>query len=412
MTASANNLSSLISVMQSFQRLFFVLTAILIATPAFAYREIGEISVTADTRMIPIHVSANTPELNALALRAFSTHGRYHIVPSSAAYDIRFTLAGANQVRVDVVKGLAGAVIASETVSGTSNRNALLRAADVAVAKTNNLGLRGYFASKLVFIGEATGHKEVYVSDLFFGEMRRITGDRAIALMPRWAPDGQKVIYTSFLHSFPDIFLLDLAANQRTTFESFRGTNIGAHFSRDGRHVAMILTGSGSSEIWVSDAFGHGLSRRTHNETVKSSPCWSPDGSQIVFAQYPGPQLYLMPASGGGERRITSGALSTYCAEPDWSQAAPSKIALTVRSGTHYQIAVYDLAKGSGQMVSKAPFDGIEPCWLPDGRHLVYSARSAAVSVVSLLDTETGKSTPLSSLGFGSTLQANVLPPR
>ena len=101
-------------------------------------------------------------------------------------------------MRVDIAKG-DGQVVASEVVSGTSTRNALLRAADVAVEKTNGLGLRGYFASKLVFVGEATGHPEVYVGDLFFGESRRITGDRVIALFPRWAPDGRE----GDLHELP-----------------------------------------------------------------------------------------------------------------------------------------------------------------------------------------------------------------
>ena len=139
--------------------------------------------VAADNRTIPVRVSADTPELNSLALQAFGSHGRYHVVASGYIYDIRFSLAGPAQVRVDVTKG-AGEPVASEIVSGTGERKALLRAADFAVEKTNGLGLRGYFASRLVFIGRATGHQEVYKGDLFFGEVRQITHDRAIAMMP------------------------------------------------------------------------------------------------------------------------------------------------------------------------------------------------------------------------------------
>src|ERR1019366_3946 len=121
---------------------------------------------------------------------AFGSHGRYRVVASGFLYDIRFALLGGDQVRVEVTRGLDGAAIASEVVAGTSPRNALLAAADVAVARTSGLGLRGYFTSRLAFIGERTGHKEIYVSDLFFGEVRQITNDRAIALAPRWSPDG------------------------------------------------------------------------------------------------------------------------------------------------------------------------------------------------------------------------------
>ncbi len=170
----------------------------------------------------------------------------------------------------------------------------------VAVEKTNGLGLRGFFASRLVFIGERTGHQEIYTADLFFGDVRQITHDRAIAMTPRWAPDGEKVIYTSFFKSgSPDIFEIDLGTYQRTTFVSFKGTNSGAHFSPDGRQVAMVLSGEGEPEIYVSNANGRNVSRRTHSDEVKASPCWSPDGTRLVFTMQPGPQLYVMAASGG-----------------------------------------------------------------------------------------------------------------
>jgi TolB protein len=382
--------------------------SIAIAAPALAQRDIGTVEVLADNRTIPVRVSGATPELNALALQAFGSHGRYHLVASGYAYDIRFSPAGPLQARVDISRGYGGGTVASEVVSGTSARNALLAAADVAVAKTNGLGLRGFFTSKLVFIGERTGHKEVYTSDLFFGDVTQVTRDRAIAMTPRWSPDGEKIIYTSFFKSgFPDIFEIDLAGYQRTTFVSFKGTNSGAHFSPDGRQVAMVLSGEGEPEIYVSNAFGRGVSRRTRSDEVKASPCWSPDGSRLVFAMAPGPQLYVMSASGGMPQRV-SFDLGRFCAEPDWSRAAPEKIAFTMRVGSNYQIGVLDLSRREGGQVSHAAFDGVEPSWLPDGRHLVYTALDSYRSRVSLLDTETGRSTPLSPSSFGSTLQASV----
>jgi len=46
-------------------------------------------------------------------------------------------------------------------------------------------------------------------------------------------------------------------------------------------------------------------------------------------------------------------------------------------------------------VASKASFDGVEPSWLADGRHLVYTARDRVSSVLCVLDTETGASTRL-----------------
>jgi TolB protein len=384
--------------------------ALVLAAPAIAQRDIGEVEVVADSRTIPVRVSGATQEMNALALQAFGSHGRYHLVASGYLFDIAFSPAGPSQVRVDISRGFGGGTVASEVVSGESMRQALLAAADVAVAKTNNLGLRGYFTSKLVFIGERTGHEEIYTSDLFFGDVKQITHDRAIAMTPRWSPDGEKVIYTSFFRSgFPDIFTIDLSTYQRTTFVSFKGTNSGAHFSPDGRQVAMVLSGEGEPEIYVSNAYGRGVSRRTHSEMTKASPCWSPDGSRLIFAMGdPSPQLYVMGAAGGYPQRVSYNT-ARYCAEPDWSRAAPDKVAFTMRNDRgSYQIGVLTLSQQHGEQVSKAPFDGVEPSWLPDGRHLVYTARTGYTSRVCILDTETGKSTPISPSSFGAALQANV----
>jgi TolB protein len=168
-----------------------------------------------------------------------------------------------------------------------------------------------------------------------------------------------------------------------------------------------VLSGEGEPEIYVSNTQGRGIARRTHSDMTKASPCWSPDGTRIIFAMQPGPQLYLIPSSGGTPQRV-SFDVGSYCAEPDWSRAAPDKVAFTMKVGGNYQIGVLDLSRRSGEQVSKAPFDGVEPSWLPDGRHLVYTARNSVVSRVSILDTETGKSTAVSPSAFGLALQASV----
>jgi TolB protein len=384
---------------------------LVLAAPLLAQRNIGDVEVAFDNRTLPVRVSANTPELNALALQAFGVHGRYREVQNGYAFDIRFSEVGPTQVRVDVTRKL-GDPVASATLAGTSARNALLRAADLAVEKTNGLGLRGFFASRLAWVGQGSGHDEIYTGDLFFGGVKQITHDRSITFTPRWSPDGMKIIYTSYYHSgSPDIFLINLATYERSTFVSFRGSNSGARFSPSGSQVAMVLSGEGPTEIYVSNAQGHEVSRRTRSELNKASPCWSPDGSRLVFAAgNPNAQLYLMSAGGGPMQRLTYG-ISSECSEPDWSRGNPSRIAFTLRSGGNYQIGVYDLSAHEGHQVSKASFDAMGASWLPDGRHLVYTASSASTSRLCILDTETGNSKVISPSGLGQVERGSVWAP-
>lgn len=388
-------------------RILFLLSLCAASVALGQGRKLGEFGVEVDANSLPVRVSANVPELQALAQQAFSSHGRYKVVGSGQAYDFKFTSQAGNQVRVEVTRG--GSAVHAETVTGTTPRHALLKAADVAVAKTNGMNLRGFFTARLAFISQRGGKGDIYTSDLYLGEARRLTQDNALTLTPRWSPDGSRIIYTSYFKTgAPDIFLLDPRTGRRDTFASYRGTNSGARFSPNGQQVAMVLSGSGTPEIYVSNAQGRNAVQRTRSDAVKASPCWSPDGSQLVFAMDPGPQLYVMPAGGGTPRRLSVGA--SYAAEPDWCRANPNKIAYTTRVGGRYQIAVYDLRTGKGQVVSKAPFDGVEPSWLADGRHLVYTARDRSSSVLCVLDTETGRSTVVAPANSAA-LQASVWTP-
>jgi TolB protein len=392
------------------QNAFRLLLGLALATPLLAEREIGTVNVQGDTTVIPITISSSSPELQNLALTAFNVHGRYRLVASGGAYTFNFTPAGSNQVTVSITKGLAVSPVATETVSGTNLRNALLRAADVAVTKTSSL--RGFFAGKLAFVNERTGKSEIYTSDLFFGDMLKWTSDGKQIVGPRWAPDGSKIIFTSYRTSFPDIYVLELNNRRISLLASFKGTNSGGRYSPDGRRVAMVLSGEGNPEIYVGNAEGRQIHRLTNNQSVEASPAWSPDGSRLVFTSDApgGPQLYVMSSSGGGMTRVTYN-FASYCAEPDWSATDPNKIVFTAREGRGYQIAVWDLNSKSGKVVSKAPMDAIEATWLADGRHVICSFRAANTSSLYVLDTESGKATRLSPAALGNTSSASYLAP-
>lgn len=385
--------------MQKLSRLFLMLVAAAAAASVpcvqaadSSARELRDIMIS--TNAVPVHISGSPADIEALARQAFNAHGYYRVEAGTGGLEMKFTASGATQVNVQVIKN--GSVVLNQTFNGTSQRNALLRAADAAVKVTS--GLKGFFASKLAFVSNRTGKDEVYIGDLFMGGVRQITSDNTFAMTPRWSPDGTRIIYTSYMKSFPDIYLINLSTNNRTKFASFQGTNSGARFSPDGSRVVMVLSGEGVPEIYVCPASGRPVSRLTRSDAVKSSPCYSPDGSRIVYACEPGPQLYIMGASGGSGQRV-GGSMGSYCAEPDWSVGDPNKIAFTFReSSGRFQIAVADLKTGQSRKVSKAPYDGVEPCWLADGRHLIYTARAAGSRGLFILDTESGRTIRLANI--------------
>ena len=94
-------------------------------------------------------------------------------------------------VRVDITRGAAATPVSSDVANGTTVRNALLKAADIAVQKTNGMNLRGFFTARLAFIAQRTGKSEIYASDLFLRDAQQLTRDGAPAL----SPDGRRIAF-------------------------------------------------------------------------------------------------------------------------------------------------------------------------------------------------------------------------
>jgi len=374
-------------------------------TALLAQQNVGTVEIAADRNVTPIRISGEPADLVNLARVAFDAHGAYRRVAGGEAYDFVFTQVGPAQVRLEIQRGAGREPWYSQDVSGTSARNALLRAADVAVERTS--GLRGFFAGQLAFISDRGSGMEIMTSELFGSEVVGWPGVSRQIVTPRWSPDGGRLIFTSYRNGFPDIYLLDLATRMPSVFVSVRGTNTGGRFSPDGSRVAMVLSGEGNSEIYVSNAQGKMISRLTRSSAVKAGPCWSPDGTRIVFTSEPGPQLYVMAAAVGAPPQRLQTNISRYCAEPDWCRWNPDEIAFTMAVGRGYQIAVYNFSTRSARQVSHAPLDAIEPCWLADGRHLIYTAREAYRRSLWILDTVTGKATRISPPSLGECSQAS-----
>jgi len=360
-----------------------------------------------------IQLAGNNPALTGLARRAFGYHGAFQIEDSEAAdFTFRFDEVPAG-VRLTIESGRPRQSLFEQTVRGNDRERALLVAADTAVLKTT--GAPGFFAAKLAFISDRTGNSELYVSDLFFRDVKQLTSDRAQCGSPAWDPAGNILLYTSYFRSgFPDIFRVDTRTGRRTAFAAFKGTNTGASFSPDGRRVAMILSSAGNPELYVSGTDGQNPRRLTDNDSVEASPDWSPDGRSLIVTSdlIGGPQLYRIEARGGSLSRLPTN-ISGYCAEPTWNPRQPNLIAFTAATRGSFQLALYDLnIRESRFITSFGSGDAVEPVWLADGRHLLFTRRAPNSRQLHILDTRTGRTERLHAESFGNAWQPAAVMPR
>jgi TolB protein len=268
-------------------------------------------------------------------------------------------------------------------------------------------GQRGIAQTKIAFVWSRGKVKELAVMDYDGYNARQVTYDNSISVHPRWSPDGRKIIYTSFLQTFPDVLEADLYTHQRRRIASFPGLNSGAEFSPDGQSIALTLSKDGNPDLYTMNASGGGLQRLTHTSGAESSPTWSPDGQSIAYVSDDrgSPQIYLISKGGGEPTRLT--VSPAYNTEPNWSHPPPGAeikpmLAVTSRVGGRFQVGIYD--SGTREVVPKVAddADNEDPSWAPDGRHLVFAKTRNWRSRLYLLDVLTGDQVELPGVEGGA----------
>ena len=111
------------------------------------------------------------------------------------------------------------------------------------------------------------------------------------------------------------------------------------------------------------------------------------------------PQIYVMPATGGGARRLTF--QGTYNTTPDWSPSA-GKIAFTARD-ERYSFDIFTVDVGSGEITRLTQDQGNneEPSWSPDGRYIVFTSTRGGAQRVWVMTADGAHQTCITPKGGG-----------
>lgn len=252
---------------------------------------------------------------------------------------------------------------------------------DVMMAVRHTKGIAG---TRIAFKVQQSANDEIYVADFDGYDARPVTSDHALVTAPAWVPGRLALYYTSYKLGKPDVFYHDLSSGSRKVIAQYGGSNLSPAPSPDGRHVAMVLSKDGWTDLYVANADGTGLKRLTRSREDESSPCWSPDSQWICFATKINERRVLakVPAGGGEVQRISTSGVSNPT-EPDWSPDG-KWIAFT-RQGGGFDICVVDAKGGTATVL--AP--GEDPSWAPNSRNLVFCRRQGGNYVLSLLDVPT-----------------------
>jgi TolB protein len=268
-------------------------------------------------------------------------------------------------------------------------------------------GLPGIAETKLYFISNRSGHKEVWVMDYDGSNQHAVTHLNSIALSPRVSPDGSRVAF-SWVTGGWEIGMYSNELGRLVSFPRFGGTNSAPAFSSDGTHLAFSSSRSGDPEIYTVDAAtGGSLKRLTNVHGPDTSPTWNPKtNAQIAFVSGRTglPQIYTMDAEGSNVQKMSD---QGYAISPSWS---PNGQFLAFAWIRHYgpgapgaqDIYIMDVASHQWVQLTHDGGRNDFPSWAPDGRHIVFqSSRSGRDEIWSML-ADGSQQTQLTTTGSNS----------
>ncbi len=233
-------------------------------------------------------------------------------------------------------------------------------------------GKPGIFLSQIAFASNRTGHYEIWLMDWDGTNQRQISNYRALAILPSWSPDNDRMVYTLFSGGRSEMFIINRLGGGRIHVQTGVGLNTSATFSPISNDIAFVGSVNGNPDIYVIRDDGTNLRRLTTTYSIESTPEWSPNGRQITFTSGRSgtPQIYVMDAEGTNVQRLSF--------EGDWNDDATwspdgEQIAYTSRVSGRFQIRIANVITKQSRIIA-GEGSNEQPTWSPDGRWIAFQS--------------------------------------
>jgi len=233
-------------------------------------------------------------------------------------------------------------------------------------------GRRSAFGSKIVFVSNKTGFKEIYQCEFDGKEVEQLTSSRSISLTPALSPDGKYLAYTDYSTGRPALYIRN-QLDGKTVMASKSGISIDPAW-RNSREVATTLSFEGDQEIYLLKSDGALYRRLTKSNGIDLSPTFSPDGNKMAYVSERNgqPQIFIQDLLSGEASRLTFNG--DYNTQPSWSPSGDKIAYTTCENSGEFNIFTIGIDGSGLKQLTAHSGQNESPSWSPDGEMLVFTS--------------------------------------
>jgi Tol biopolymer transport system component len=221
---------------------------------------------------------------------------------------------------------------------------------------------------------------DLYLVPAAGGVERRVTREPGYDGLPRFTPDGKRIVFTSGRSGPPQLWEIGVEGGRPRRLRENGATEYQADVSPDGGRLAFLSNLDGPERLMVEDLRSGEVRElvRHGDHTIFGNPHWSPDGTRIVFSSNwrIGHHIYLVEVATGKTRRLSP--LASGGCEPRFSRDGRR----VVYVGRDYlraesRLVEHDLTTGQERTLVDWPALNYDPVYSPDGSELAFASNIA-----------------------------------
>ena len=263
-------------------------------------------------------------------------------------------------------------------------------ARDFAADILKQFGGQSLSGSKIYFVSDRTGNKEIWSMDYDGANQKALTSYKSISSMPAVSPDGKMVAFTTYARGNPQIMIHSTETGRRLNFYNPVSSVVETpEFTPDGKHLLFATSIDGWVQLAMANLDGGQMHRLSQVRAIEVSPKVNPKtGTDILFISGrsgSNEQLYRMNLEGGDLERLTTG--EGYVDNPSWSPDGHHIAFAWTRGYEPGQFNIFVMDVGDRKYVQLTHGNGRNenPYWAPDGAHLVFSIKRGTTQIYTML---------------------------